>query len=174
MGEWEGGTNWKSRIERVCITICKIDSQWEFAAWVWNSNPMLSDSLEGVGWGGRWEEGSRGSGHMREPYWERIGLYPLASPREHQWPLQLHCNLHFKTSQASSASSSPSLSSPNPREAKATGSRRMSRRGRNSEESNHVSFLTATIYLTRVHTVDRRDFKLDRRLKFPMQLDWTY
>ena len=43
------------------ITICKTDSQWEFAVWLRNSNrgsvPM------GVGWGGRWEGRSKGRGY---------------------------------------------------------------------------------------------------------------
>ena len=50
----------------------------------------------------------------------------------------------------------------------------MSRRGRNSKKSNHVPFPPASIYLTRAHTVERTDFKLDRRLKLAIQLDWTY
>ena len=36
------------------ITICKIDSQWKFA--------VCLRELQGVGWGGKWEGGSRGWG----------------------------------------------------------------------------------------------------------------
>ena len=39
----------KSNMETY-ITICKIDSQWEFAVWLRKLNPMLWDNLEG--WGG--------------------------------------------------------------------------------------------------------------------------
>ena len=38
---------------------CKIDSQWEFAAWLRKLNQP-----RGVGWGGRWEGGSKGRGYM--------------------------------------------------------------------------------------------------------------
>ena len=44
------------------ITICKIDSQWEFAVWLRELRQGLCDNLEG--WeGGRWKEGSGGMGH---------------------------------------------------------------------------------------------------------------
>ena len=46
------------------ITTCKIDSQWEFAAWL---RKLLTGALyqpRGVGWGRRWEGGSEGRGHM--------------------------------------------------------------------------------------------------------------
>ena len=33
LGEGEGEVNWESSIENIYITICKIDSWWEFAAW---------------------------------------------------------------------------------------------------------------------------------------------
>ena len=45
------------------ITICKIDRQWEFTYVSGNSN-RGSVSTRGVGCGRRWEEGSRGRGHM--------------------------------------------------------------------------------------------------------------
>ena len=47
----------KSNMETY-ITICKIDSQWEFAVWLGKLKPR------GVGWGGRWEGGSKGRGSM--------------------------------------------------------------------------------------------------------------
>ena len=33
----------------ICITICKIDSQWEPAVWHWQLNPALCDKLKGCG-----------------------------------------------------------------------------------------------------------------------------
>ena len=42
------------------ITICKIDSQWEFAVWLRKLKQGLCNNLEG--WDG--EGGSRGRGHM--------------------------------------------------------------------------------------------------------------
>ena len=41
------------------ITICKIDSQWEFAVWLRKLKQGLCQP-RGVGWGGRWEGGSKG------------------------------------------------------------------------------------------------------------------
>ena len=46
------------------ITICKIDSQQEFALWLRKLKQGLCVNLEGVGWGGRWEGGSKGWGYM--------------------------------------------------------------------------------------------------------------
>ena len=52
----------KSNMETY-INICKIDSQQEFAVWLKNSNKTLYQP-RGVGWGGRWEGGSKGRGCM--------------------------------------------------------------------------------------------------------------
>ena len=52
----------KSNMETY-ITICKIDSQWEFAVWLKKLKQRLYQS-RGVGWGGRWEEDSKERGHM--------------------------------------------------------------------------------------------------------------
>ena len=52
----------KSNME-IYITICKIDSQQEFAVWLRNSNRALYQP-RGVGWGGRWEGVSKGRGYM--------------------------------------------------------------------------------------------------------------
>ena len=41
------------------ITICKIDSQWEFAVWLRKLKRALYQP-RGVRWGGRWEKGSKG------------------------------------------------------------------------------------------------------------------
>jgi len=46
------------------ITICKIDSQWEFVIWLRKLKQGLCINLEGVGWGGTWEGGSKGRGYM--------------------------------------------------------------------------------------------------------------
>ena len=45
------------------ITICKRDSQWEFAVCLRKLNQGLYQP-RGVGWGGRWEEGSGGRGYI--------------------------------------------------------------------------------------------------------------
>ena len=58
----KGETYGKSNMETY-ITICKIDRQWEFTYVSGNSN-RGSVSTRGVGCGRRWEEGSRGRGHM--------------------------------------------------------------------------------------------------------------
>ena len=46
------------------ITICKIDSQWEFAVWLRKLKQGLLYPPRGVGWGGRWEGGSKGRRYM--------------------------------------------------------------------------------------------------------------
>ena len=45
------------------ITICKIDSQREFAVWLRKLKRALYQP-GGVGWGGRWEGGSEERGYM--------------------------------------------------------------------------------------------------------------
>ena len=45
------------------ITLCKIDSQWEFAVWLRNKTGAPYQP-RGMGWGGRWEGGSKGRGYM--------------------------------------------------------------------------------------------------------------
>ena len=44
------------------ITLCKINSQWEFAAWLQKLKQGLCINI-GVGWGGKWEGGSKGRGY---------------------------------------------------------------------------------------------------------------
>ena len=44
----------KSNMEAY-ITICKIDSQWEFAVWLRKFKQGALYQPGGVGWGGRWE-----------------------------------------------------------------------------------------------------------------------
>ena len=53
----------KSNTE-TCITICKLDSQQEFAVCLSKLKQGLCINLEGVGWGRRWEGGSKGRGYM--------------------------------------------------------------------------------------------------------------
>ena len=52
----------KSNMETY-ITICKIDSQWEFAVWLRKLKQWLCQP-RGVGGGGRGEGGSKGRGYM--------------------------------------------------------------------------------------------------------------
>ena len=49
----------KSNMETY-ITICKIDSQWEYDVWLRKLKHGLRINLEGWGWGGRWEGDSKG------------------------------------------------------------------------------------------------------------------
>ena len=46
------------------ITICKIDSQQEFAVWLRKLKQGLGINLEGWEWGGKWDGGSKGRGYM--------------------------------------------------------------------------------------------------------------
>ena len=46
------------------ITICKIDNQWEFAVWLRKLKTGALYQTRGEGWGGRWEGGSKGRGHI--------------------------------------------------------------------------------------------------------------
>ena len=62
--EGEGEMYGKSNMETY-ITICKLHSQWEFAVWLRKFKQGLCINLaRGMGWGGRWEGGSKGSGYM--------------------------------------------------------------------------------------------------------------
>ena len=58
----EGGMYGESNMETY-ITICKIDSQREFAVWLRKLKQGLCINLEGR-MGGRWERGSKGRGYM--------------------------------------------------------------------------------------------------------------
>ena len=53
----------------IYITMCEIDSQWEFALWCRKLKPSALWQPRGVGWGGRWEGGSRGRRHMYTCGW---------------------------------------------------------------------------------------------------------
>ena len=57
----EGEMYGRSNMETY-ITICKIESQWEFAAWLRKLKQELCINLGG--WGGRWEGASKRRGHM--------------------------------------------------------------------------------------------------------------
>ena len=59
----EGEMYEKSNVETY-ITICKIDSQREFTVWLRKLKQGLCHQPRGVGWGGRWEGGSKGRGYM--------------------------------------------------------------------------------------------------------------
>ena len=52
VGEREGGMNWESSMETY-TTICKTDSQWEFAVWSKKVKPSALWQPRGVGWGGK-------------------------------------------------------------------------------------------------------------------------
>ena len=64
--EGEGEMYGESNVE-IYNTICKIDSQWEFAVWLREHKQGLCDNLEG--WDGEgdgrkvWEDGLGGRGH---------------------------------------------------------------------------------------------------------------
>jgi len=58
----EGEMYGKSNMETY-ITMCKIDSQREFAVWLRKLKQALYQP-RGVGWEGRWEGGSKGRGYM--------------------------------------------------------------------------------------------------------------
>ena len=60
----EGEMHGESNMETY-ITMCKIDSQQEFAVWLRKLKQVLCLSEKrGVAWGGRWEGGSKGRGYM--------------------------------------------------------------------------------------------------------------
>ena len=64
-GEEEGeGELYEESNMETYITICKISSQWEFALCLRELKQGLCINLDGYDWGGRWEGGSRGRGHM--------------------------------------------------------------------------------------------------------------
>ena len=58
-GEMYGESNMETY-----ITICQIDSQWEFAVWLRKLKQGALYQPRGVGWGGRQEGGSKGRGYM--------------------------------------------------------------------------------------------------------------
>ena len=53
----------KSNMETY-ITVCKIDSQREFSGMAQETQRGALYQPRGVGWGGTWEGGSTGRGHM--------------------------------------------------------------------------------------------------------------
>ena len=59
----EGEMYGKSNIETY-ITTCKTDSQWEFAVQAQETQTGALYQPRGVGWGGRWEGGSKRKGYM--------------------------------------------------------------------------------------------------------------
>ena len=63
MGRGEESVRCMERVTWKHITICKIDSRWEFAVWLRKLKRGLYQSRE-VGWGRRWEGGSKEKGYM--------------------------------------------------------------------------------------------------------------
>ena len=59
----EGEMYGKSNMETY-ITVYEVDCQWEFAVWLRKLKKQLCIYLEVLGWRGRQEEGSKGSGYM--------------------------------------------------------------------------------------------------------------
>ena len=53
----------KSNMETY-ITTCEIDSQWEIAGMAQDTQTGALYQPRGVGWGGRWDGGSKGRGYM--------------------------------------------------------------------------------------------------------------
>ena len=62
----EGEIYGKSNMETY-ITICKIDSQWEFAIWLRKLKPGALYQPRRMGKGGRWERVSKGRGYIYIP-----------------------------------------------------------------------------------------------------------
>ena len=58
----------KSNMETY-ITICKIESQREFALWLRKLKTGALYQPRGVGWGGKWEGGSKGRGYIYIYLW---------------------------------------------------------------------------------------------------------
>ena len=78
VGEGKRWKNWKSNTEKICITICKIDSQLEFAVWyrelTVGAHPC--DNLEGwngVGAGGVIQAGGNICISVADSYWYMAG-----------------------------------------------------------------------------------------------------
>ena len=62
--EGEGEMYAESNMETY-ITICRVDSQREFAVWLRKLKQGLCINPRGLGgWGGRWAGGSKGRGYM--------------------------------------------------------------------------------------------------------------
>ena len=64
MGRGEEKVRYMKSNMETYITICKIDSQWEFAVWLSKLKQGLCINIEGWEGGGRWEGGSKGRGYM--------------------------------------------------------------------------------------------------------------
>ena len=66
-GHWERGGEgeiYEENNMETYITMCKIDSQWEFAVCLRKLKTEALYQLRGVGWGRRWEGGSKGRGYV--------------------------------------------------------------------------------------------------------------
>ena len=67
-GEGEGGVNCEYHWDGD-MPVCKTDSQWEFAVGHRRLQHSALWQPRGVGWGGRWEGGSRVAGHAYACGW---------------------------------------------------------------------------------------------------------
>ena len=69
VGEGEGGANWEWHWN-IYITICKIDSQWEFVLWCMELKPNALWQPRGMGWSGKEvQEGGDLCIPMADSYW---------------------------------------------------------------------------------------------------------
>ena len=68
------------------ITICKVDSQWEFAVWLRKLKQGSLYQPREVGWGGRWEGGSKQRGYMYT-----YGCFVLRFDRKQQNSIKQLC-----------------------------------------------------------------------------------
>ena len=65
MGERDGeGEMYGESSMETYITICKIDSQWGICCMAQETQTGALYQPRGVGWGGRWERGSKRKGYM--------------------------------------------------------------------------------------------------------------
>ena len=58
VGEGEGGTIWENSIETCILPNVKIDDQCKFDAWSRALKVSALGQPRGMGWGGKWEQGS--------------------------------------------------------------------------------------------------------------------
>ena len=68
------------------ITICKVDRQWEFAVWLRKLKQGSLYQPREVGWGGRWEGGSKQRGYMYT-----YGCFVLRFDRKQQNSIKQLC-----------------------------------------------------------------------------------
>ena len=81
-GDCRGWDELRERHWKVYTTICKIDSQWEFAVWCRELKLCALWQPREVRWGGMWDGGSRVRGHS----------VPMAGKNQHNITKQLFSN----------------------------------------------------------------------------------